>query len=831
MSSRLALTAVFAFGSTVAFASEVRTDRNGDPLPEGAVVRFGFARLLHGGVLHLEFSPDGKALASSGYNGARLWDLATGKTLPCTHLPEWGHTVFTFTPDGGHLLGDADGCRLLDPETGKIRRSWRNGNRVPARIVVASDGKTAVVAWQEGGVTMHNLTQGRKRDDWKIADDTATFLCLSADGSRLAYVKRTTNVESICLWDARRGKLLHTYAPEELKKHWLNALCLSRDGRQLAGSWGGNVRLWDTQSHAPIKDFVSPKAQAVFLRFSADGTELLGVSKEKQVWRWSAATGKELAYSHSPKTESGSFYHFTLAPDGRTVAAVDNAALRLWDAATWKELVTVERWPSWKGVTFIQPGIVATYTAGREQGEVIAFWKMNDGRLLRKHGIAVPHDGWWRREMSPDGKLIAVSNEKGVLLFDVESGKEVRRLNPPRRNDEGAKFAFSPDGKTIVTNDYPRGLMIWDVATGKSLRKLAGDSSGVMAFSPDGRCVASAFVGLFYLTEVASGKARFRLPLATYKERGGSPDVVERIRFARNGRFAVSISEEDLYVFTTDRGRTLLHLHRGEEGRFWDNASDLSPDGRWLARADDRHYAVSVHDLNNPQAASEYQTLFTRAGRVNAVAFAPDGKYLVSCHSDGTALVWDTRALTGKPKLLPKPKPPAPEIGALEAPGMEEYWAGLAESDAGRAALAMAAMIELFNDAVPLLKSKLKPAEAPPAGRVEQLIADLDNDTFAVRQKALKELERLAEQAAPALRKTLESKPSVEVARQVKRLLKEVEGPTTNPEQLRQLRAVEVLERMGTLEARKVLETLAEGAASAKLTQEAKASLQRWPTR
>src|SRR5262249_28538079 len=150
----------------------------------------------------------------------------------------------------------------------------------------------------------------------------------------------------------------------------------------------------------------------------------------------------------------------------------------------------------------------------------------------------------------------------------------------------------------IVTTyrDQPRGLMVWDVATGKPLRKLEGESDGAVAFSPDGRTVASAFVGRFYLTEVASGKARFQLPLPRHEDRRGSgDDVVERIRFAREGRSVVAISRCDVHVFSTARGSKLLHLSSGEEtsSGYWDATGALSPDSRWLAHAD-RHGSVAV---------------------------------------------------------------------------------------------------------------------------------------------------------------------------------------------------------------------------------------------
>src|SRR5262249_22930343 len=159
---------------------------------------------------------------------------------------------------------------------------------------------------------------------------------------------------------------------------------------------------------------------------------------------------------------------------------------------------------------------------------------------------------------------------------------------------------------------------------------------------------------------------------------------------------------------------------------------------------------------------------------------------------DGTALVWDARRLTGK--AAPQERD-APELDKDEVP---PHWDVLAGADPGKAAKAMAALVESPDAAVRLLKARLKPAEAPPAGGVERLIDDLGNEAFDVRDKALTELRQLGEQAAPALRKALEGRPSAEVARQAKQLLAGLEGPVTDPERLRQLRAVEVLERIAT---------------------------------
>src|SRR5262249_21304459 len=135
---------------------------------------------------------------------------------------------------------------------------------------------------------------------------------------------------------------------------------------------------------------------------------------------------------------------------------------------------------------------------------------------------------------------------------------------------------------------------------------------------------------------------------------------------------------------------------------------DLSPDGRWLAHANNFDARVSVRDLHSPSAAAECQTLSGHAAEVEGLAFSPDGKYLVSCGADGTALVWDAKRLTGNP-----PPPHQREAVGLDADEAAARWDGLAVPDAGKAAKAIAALVEAPDAAVAVLKGRLKPAAAP----------------------------------------------------------------------------------------------------------------------
>jgi hypothetical protein len=107
------------------------------------------------------------------------------------------------------------------------------------------------------------------------------------------------------------------------------------------------------------------------------------------------------------------------------------------------------------------------------------------------------------------------------------------------------------------------------------------------------------------------------------------------------------------------------------------------------------------------------------------------------------------------------------------------------------------------------------------------LLADLDGDSFERRKAAVKRLKELGLQAEPALRAALGEKPSAEQRRRIEEVLAALPPAPQPPsaEELRQLRALIVLERIGSPEARRLLEEVAKGPESALLTRQARAAL------
>ena len=132
------------------------------------------------------------------------------------------------------------------------------------------------------------------------------------------------------------------------------------------------------------------------------------------------------------------------------------------------------------------------------------------------------------------------------------------------------------------------------------------------------------------------------------------------------------------------------------------------------------------------------------------------------------------------------------------------------------------------GQSVAFLREQLQPLTPVNPQRIASLITLLDNGDFQVRSKASRELAQLGDLIVPTLKKALSGRSSQETRIQVQRLLDRLASAELPPPDLmRALRAVEVLEQVGTPDARRALETLVKGTPDAKLTRDAKAALER----
>jgi WD40 repeat protein len=628
---------------------------------------------------------------------------------------------------------------------------------------------------------------------------------LSPDGRLVAVVPSDDG--PVAIWDVKTGK--QQCALDKHENKGVQLRCFTRDGRTLVTnqrSPNGEdtvVSFWDTKTGKLLRRLTLPEPDADVVLLSPDEQTLLTRSGP-MVHLWDAVTGKpRFQYPGHEKVVSS----LAFTRDGkRLVSGAREGDIRVWNATTGKSEIAINS-HKWGVLSFALSPDDKTVLSGGYDGTV-RLHELATGKERWRFDVGPPPEEQqrsqfivWYLGIARDGRsaltfTLTGNNDAVMHKLDLETGKAV--LRRPLAYDEFRSGSFSPDCRYIVgfrtrifgpgeSASDPKileqirgngGFTLYEAATGRQVAAWGiPDFPGAYhRFTPDGRMIVNAtwqrpaseaYQVIKMMTvrvwELAGGKERLAIDVP-----------VEGDEFNLAG-LAVS-----------DDGRTLAATRTDGILQLWDMAS-----GKELARR--KAYGWS-----------------------RALAFAPDGKRLASGHRDGTILIWDL-----SPELNRRPSPPK-----ADAKQVEQWWTSLAGDDAKQAHAAIWGLIGAPELTLPLFRERLRPAEAPPTEKLKQLISDVDNEEFAKRNTANKELAELEELAEPAMREALKEDISAEKRKRLEKLL-DLTLIVRTPEKLRQLRALEVLEHIATPEAKRLLTRIANGTPEARLTREAKEALQR----
>lgn len=537
-------------------------------------------------VTNLAFTPDGRALASSSWDGSiRFWDIGRRRQSGPVLKGMYGLSI---SPDGS-LLASADG--------------------------------QSVTLWKLPGGT----PAGELRFDRRYDMDRVAF---SPDGKLLATSNEPTGTVAaqVFVWDVSTRQLLGPNISGHI-------FAFSPDGKTLAtdGENGNSVVVRDLQTRRTLRPpFKGHTARVRSIAFSADEAILAAGGEDHSVIVWDLRdrrpTGTPLIGHRAPVNA------LAFSPGAELLASGSgDGSVIIWDTEHWKQIglpLTVAEKPVFD-VAFSPDG--RSLVSNSEERLVV--WNVFDDVPLARE-LKVESKPTSGIAYSPDGKTLASIDTYGLVsLSDAETGLTL--LDSIGSNV--TSVAFSPDGAQFATVGWDGSLDLWDRATGE----LKGATEEThfrlfsVSFSPDGRTIAAGGDSVLLLWDVGARKWLARIT-------GRQKDRIWSVAFSPDGKLLASGGNTSLGLWdsrtgsaviaplTTDADTDLKYL--------LETQVVFSPDGKLLAYREGGN-GVALWDVARRHVSG--RTLSSHKGTVTGIAFSPDGRLIATGGTDGTVLLWD----------------------------------------------------------------------------------------------------------------------------------------------------------------------------------------------
>jgi WD40 repeat protein len=691
-------------------------------------------------------------------------------------------------------------------------------------------------------------------------------IAYSPDGRWLAA---GNNDGKVRLFDALTGRTRKTF---DHKSVAVASLSFSPDGRWLASGGEASEQpskeliVWDVATGA-VKFTTDANRGFNRIAFSADGKWLAGVGGAGRVVVWHTDSWEEFV-SFEPKI--GWFHDFCFAPDSKTLVYSSRRGYQHRDLLTGQPSAIILQKPSDFNSLAVSPDSRLLAVGSSDENAVVLRDLANNNEVRRLHGHRAQV---YAMAFSPDGALLATAEQgtaDAIRLWDPRTGDERGTLSAPVAAGGFRCVRFSPDGRTLAAVYKPGGIAFWHVVSGQRLFASEGHEAPIktLALSADGSTLVTGDdCGTLQVRDRAKGGLwqTLLLPWTTnglavsadgrrvaggvnyerYEDREYRSDRYVCVWDATTGRELARFEEGDECLALSADGR-IVFTRTGNDvvARSTANSKEVrrypvrgtpkscaaSGDGRWLAVAVDAANAVVLIDRST---GTTVRTLPTSG--LGTLTFAADDRWLLTARL-GSAQVWDVAtgnpvrtarhaevhwaAVTADGRYLATGHPDHDTIRVWEMASGRECQHLSGHADGSRRAA-------FVPDGRTLIS----------AGRDATIVYwDIFHGEFAaVRGRQLTPGERetlwdrLGSEDAVAAHRAIASlihdgpAAAAEIGRRV-----EVVGRTATPaDDLRQLRAVVVLERIGGEVAKRVLKVLAAGPHEARATAEALAALKR----
>ncbi|HVK14610.1 MAG TPA: WD40 repeat domain-containing protein [Gemmataceae bacterium] len=760
----------------------------------------------------LVYSPDGKLLASIDGATIILWDARDGRRVRTISIPEGeSGRALRFGADGQTLTVVAQArshqrCSRLDVATGAVlnRLSFEvQGNTA----VFSPTGRYLVTRLAKAAdPTILDLDTGRPvlPSGWTGAGDCLDVV-FRPDEKAVAVLKGFGEVRLIDL--ATGAEIARPTIEGNARR-----VVFTPDGRDLVATraeGGGLVRFdavtgkvkW-TAKVSVFEDFaVAPGGHTLIYLGMDYGT--------RYSWRHlDIATGRPVAGS----AHTGPTTAYVVHPAGHIIATAYDGHISQWDFKAGGRLAASADPPVPVTDLYFKPD----GRAARGWADAWYEWDLTTGKQTRLSPR--PVGGFWDQDV--ESRDLRWRARRRPVLFNDEDestgrwGFEIEstatgswRSILPGGEANGWDYQFLPNGRLLTTDSD-----IWtvvDPATGHTLLRVPLDGDGMGAVTDDGRQLAA-------LTPTATGYRLSRWDTATGRLLGawaGRPSLsvddrrLTSLWLAPDGRTAVAWftgvvdgpDEHLALAFDTEAG-----TERGQWKCSSDDRLTFLPDGRSAIVWSPHGRELAIREL----VTGDLRQSLAAPGPVAGIRSRPDGRALLVATRPYPVELWSLPA----------------DRGSWSPARADTCWTMLGDPDSAAAYPTILALRDHPVEAVELFKSRTVIARPVGADWLNLRIARLDARAYRDREQASADLAATGEQATPALRRGLPG-ASAEARERILKILAADTGRTS--EQLRAIRACEVLEAIGTPEARALLVAWAKGAPDTTLVREANASVRR----
>ena len=555
-------------------------------------------------VMAIAVSADGSCAAAGNSSGTVvLYDTATHARRAERHILPGRIRALTVS---GNLIacgGDDTVVRLWNGADDV--RSLAGTKAAITALALASDGRHLVSGATDGSVRVWTLPDGPARilgrlpDEVTIlrCDETGVILAAAIDGTVARW-----NADGRQTALAQLGRRVLALAPQGDR-----ALVNNEHGAEV-------VELAQGKTMTTLRNITRPPLNACFLD---DGLRLVGGGDDGVVRMWEATTGRELL---TLRGHGGRVTAVAVRPSGpdrpvELLSSAEDATLRFWDGERRRDVVETSIGSNVVAAA-IHPGgrcvLVGTATGSAAIWDLVQRRPMH-GLILGRRVRAVA--------FAPDGLHAAAAGDQGACrIWSTEDGRTETILPCP--SAAILAVAFSPEGKRLATATGDGSVRIWDISGTReqaACRGHTGAATGV-AWSPDGNTIASTGTdGTVRLFNSATGVGLRLL------DAGG---VANAVTFNADGTMLAVATDRSVNLIETPSGNLLVRL-RGHTGTI--TGLRLIGNDRLLSNSADG--TVRLWGLPGGQCL---MVLRGSDAPIIAAQLASDGALLVTASDDGS---------------------------------------------------------------------------------------------------------------------------------------------------------------------------------------------------